>query len=260
MAFKAFRSLTLSLLLALVWQARAHADVWVFVNESGVPHFATEQLDNRYELYFSDQSPERVRGGHGPVPMVPSRLLAFFEISPDYKQVKHLLREASRTHQIEYELLQALIAAESGFNAKAISPKGAVGLMQVMPATARGYGLVDERRKTVARKLADPRTNIHTGSRHLRHLLSKFPDQPELAVAAYNAGLSTVRRAGNQVPPIIETQNYVRTVMTLYAVLKPTAQRGLLKPEPVAQQAKAQFASVEAEWAPELASDATKNN
>lgn len=255
-----FRSLVLSVLLALVWQARAHADVWVYVNEQGVAHFATEQLDNRYELYFSDQSPEKVRGGRGPVPMVPSRLLAFFEISPDYKQVKHLLREASRTHQIDYELLQALIAAESGFDAKAVSPKGAVGLMQVMPATARDYGLVDEKRRTVARKLADPRTNIATGSRHLRHLLNKFPDRPELAVAAYNAGLSTVRRAGNQVPPIVETQNYVRTVMTLYAVLKPTAQRSGSRPEPATAQAKAQFASLEPEWPPELSTDATQNN
>lgn len=207
-------------LLALLGQGVARADVWAYVNEKGVAHFAAERVDERYELYFSDQAPQdntRARA----VPMAPSRLHAFFEISPDYKAVKHLLRDAAREHGIEYELLQAVIATESGFDADAVSPKGAVGLMQVMPATARGYGLADVRRKPVARQLRDARTNIQVGSRHLRRLLNKFPDRLDLALAAYNAGLMNVRRAGNQVPPIRETQDYVRTVLTLYAVLKP---------------------------------------
>lgn len=259
MWFRTFRSLALSLLLALVWQSKAFADVWVFVNEQGIAHFASEQLDNRYELYFSDQSPEKARTSRAPVPLLPSRLLAFFEISPDYKQVKHLLREAAREHRIDYELLQALIAAESGFDAKAISPKGAVGLMQIMPDTARDYGLTDERRKSVAHKLADPRTNIATGSRHLRHLLNKFPHQPELAVAAYNAGLGAVRRAGNQVPPYEETQNYVRTVMSLYAVLKPTAQRSVPKPAPLDARDKAQLAALERGLQSEAVSSVIEN-
>jgi soluble lytic murein transglycosylase-like protein len=208
----------------LLGQGAARADVWAYVNDKGVPHFATQQLDERYELYFSDQAPvDRTRARA--VPLAPSRLLAFFEISHDYKAVKPLLREAAREHDIDYELLQALIATESGFDAAAVSPKGAVGLMQVMPATARGYGLADARRRPVARQLRDARTNIRIGSRHLARLLAKFPERPELAVAAYNAGLMTVRRAGNQVPPIRETQDYVRTVMALYAVLKPAAEK-----------------------------------
>lgn len=207
-------------LLALLWQPLARADVWGYVSENGVVHFASEQRDNRYELYFSDQAPEDSTRA-GAVPMAPARLLAFFEVSPDYKQVKHLLREASRVHGIDYELLQALIATESGFDASAVSPRGAVGLMQVMPATARGYGLSDSRRKPLARKLADPRTNIHTGSRHLRWLMARFPDRLDLALAAYNAGLGAVRRVGNRVPPYEETQNYVRTVLQLYEMLKP---------------------------------------
>jgi soluble lytic murein transglycosylase-like protein len=213
-------ALGLLALLTLLWQGAARADVWAYVNEKGVAHFAAERVDERYELYFSDQAPQdntRARA----VPMAPSRLHAFFEISPDYKAVKHLLRDAAREHRLDYELLQAVIATESGFDADAVSPKGAVGLMQVMPATARGYGLADVWRKPVARQLQDARTNIQVGSRHLRRLLDKFPDRLDLALAAYNAGLMNVRRAGNQVPPIRETQDYVRTVLTLYAVLKP---------------------------------------
>lgn len=224
-------------LLALLWQPAARADVWAYVNEKGVAHFAADRVDERYELYFSDQAPEdntRARA----VPMAPTRLHAFFEISPDYKSVRHLLREASREQQIDYELLQALIATESGFDATAISPRGAVGLMQVMPATARAYGLEDKRRKSVARQLVDARTNIQVGSRHLRRLLKKFPGRPDLAVAAYNAGLKTVRRAGNQVPPLRETQNYVRTVMTLYAVLKPAAAKAAPRSLPPREHAE----------------------
>jgi len=237
-------------LLALLWQPAARADVWAYVNDQGVLHFAAEQLDERYELYFSDQAPvDRTRARA--VPLAPSRLLAFFEISHDYKAVKPLLREAAREHGIEYALLQALIAAESGFDASAVSPKGAVGLMQVMPATARGYGLVDARRRPVARQLKEARTNIQVGSRHLARMLAKFPDRPELALAAYNAGLMTVRRAGNQVPPIIETQNYVRTIMALYAVLKPAAEKSA--PRWQAPRVDAEFARLEEVSEPGLA-------
>ncbi len=223
------RQLLALLVMLMLGQGTARADVWAYVNEKGVAHFAAEQLDERYELYFSDAAPEdRTRAG--PVPLAPTRLHAFFEISPDYKAVRHLLREAAREHGIDYALLQALIATESGFDADAVSPKGAVGLMQVMPATARGYGLVDLRRKPVAQQLLDARTNIRIGSRHLGRLLRKFPEQPELALAAYNAGLRRVREAGNAVPAYAETQHYVRTVLALYAVLKPAAEKSAPRP------------------------------
>lgn len=212
------------LTVLLLGQGAARADVWAYVNDRGVAHFATEQIDARYELYFSDEVPEDSTRARG-VPMAPTRLHAFFEISPDYKAVRHLLREAAREHGIDFALLQALIATESGFDPQAVSPKGAVGLMQIMPATARGYGLADQRRKPVARQLTDARTNIRIGSRHLGRLLKKFPEQPELALAAYNAGLRRVREAGNAVPAYPETQNYVRTVLALYAVLKPVTEK-----------------------------------
>ena len=213
-------------LLCLGLLPAAHAEVWGFVDDKGVAHFAAERLDERYELFFrGGESFDTTQGLSTPrqvsVPTTPSKLLAFFEISPSYKQVKHHLREAATTQGIDYELLKALIATESGFDAAAVSPKGAVGLMQVMPATAQRYGVVGDRKMPVGRKLADPRTNIRTGTRYLRYLLDLFPGQLELALAAYNAGEGAVQRAGNKVPNYRETQNYVKTVLQLYAVLKP---------------------------------------
>jgi len=120
-----------------------------------------------------------------------------------------------------------------------------------MPATARDYGLVDVRRQPVARQLKDVRTNIQVGSRHLARMLTKFPERPELALAAYNAGLMTVRRAGNQVPPIVETQNYVRTIMALYAVLKPAAEKSAPRWRPPSEGAE--FARLEQSGEPGLA-------
>ncbi len=207
----------------------AWADVWGYIDDKGVAHFASDQVDARYELFYKGgesfdsrdgvRAPETARPVA--VPTAPPKLLAFFDVSPSYKQVKHLLRDAAKLHDIDYELLQALIATESGFDAGAVSPKGAVGLMQVMPATAGRYGVSSDKKTTVEKKLADPKTNIRTGTRYLRYLLNLFPGRLDLALAAYNAGEGAVQRAGNQIPNYRETQNYVKTVMQLYNVLKP---------------------------------------
>jgi hypothetical protein len=211
----------------------ARAEVWGYVDEKGVAHFAAEKVDERYELFFrGNESFDTGRGVRVPadststaravaVPTAPPKLIAFFEVSPSYKQVKHHLREAARQHGIDYELLQALIATESGFDAAAVSPKGAVGLMQIMPATAERYGVTGDQRIPVEKKLADPKINIRTGARYLSDLMRMFPGQLELVLAAYNAGEGAVQRAGNKIPNYRETQNYVKTVMQLYGVLKP---------------------------------------
>ncbi|MEO7391161.1 MAG: lytic transglycosylase domain-containing protein [Ramlibacter sp.] len=213
-------------LLALALAPAAHAEVWGFVDEKGVAHFAAEKMDERYELFFRGGESFDTASGVGTpravsVPTAASKLIAFFEVSPSYKQVKHHMREASRAQGIDYELLQALIATESGFDARAVSPKGAVGLMQVMPATAERYGVSSDPKTAVDKKLADPRTNIRAGTRYLRYLLDLFPGRLELALAAYNAGEGAVQRAGNKVPNYRETQNYVKTVMQLHSMLKP---------------------------------------
>jgi len=232
------RSWLAGALLALLLAPAVHAEVWGYVDAKGVAHFAADKLDERYELFFrGGESFDTASVGKPPrgnfetaravaVPTAPAKLIAFFDISPSYKQVKHHLREASKDQDIDYELLKALIATESGFDAGAVSPKGAVGLMQVMPATAERYGVTGDVKVPVARKLADPRTNIRAGARYLRYLLDLFPGRLELALAAYNAGEGAVQRAGNKVPNYPETQNYVKTVMQLYTMLKPPSMTG----------------------------------
>ena len=218
----------------------AVADVWGYIDAKGVAHFSTEKLDERYELFFKGGesfstekfdklTPLQGKAGTGSYQIpagsahAPTKLLAYFDVSPNYKAVKHLLKDASQTHGIDYELLQALIATESGFDTFAVSPKGAVGLMQLMPPTAERYGVKSDKKAPIEKKLTDPKTNIKAGASYLSDLIKMFPGQLELAVAAYNAGEGAVQRAGNKIPNYPETKNYVKTVMQLYAHLKPPA-------------------------------------
>lgn len=222
-----WRMIALGFVLSF-FQPAAHADIWGFVDEKGVAHYAAERIDERYEIFYrGGASFDTAKSPETPAmrPAVASKVLAFFEVSPNYKVVQHHLREASRVQRIDYELLQALIATESGFDALAVSPKGAIGLMQVMPATAARYGVAGDKKTSIEKKLADPGTNIKTGARYLSYLIKLFPNQLELALAAYNAGEGAVQRAGNKIPNYKETQNYVKTVMQLYTLLKPSALR-----------------------------------
>ena len=209
----------------------ARADIWGYLDSAGVAHFAPERLDDRYEIYFrsnpaqdavaaltaSDETAKAL--AHK---AAASKVQVFFDISPGYRVVKHHLRRAANAHSLDYELLQALIATESGFDALAVSPKGAVGLMQLMPDTATRFGVAVSGATPLEKRLTDPGVNINAGSRYLRYLINLFPGQLELALAAYNAGEGAVQRAGNKIPNFKETQNYVRTVMQLYALLKPS--------------------------------------
>jgi len=235
--YRPLRALGLPLaLMALgaLFASPAHADIWGYVDKDGIAHFSAVRLDDRYELFFRGSESFSAGGGvksgkavgNGAnlatgVANAPPKLLAYFDVSPNYKAVKHLLREASATHGIDYELLQALIATESGFNTQAVSPKGAVGLMQLIPPTAERYGVRASKDAPIQKKLTDPKTNIRAGSSYLSDLIAMFPGQLELAIAAYNAGEGAVQRAGNKIPNYPETKNYVKTVMQLYNHLKP---------------------------------------
>ena len=217
----------------------ARADVWGYIDAKDVAHFASTRLDERYELFFRGGDSfvvgkgEKLPAGLSGKPSVatpdsfargssaPPKLLAFFDVSPNFKAVKHLLKDAARTHGVDYELLQALIATESGFDTHAVSPKGAVGLMQLIPPTAQRYGVKPGKDVSIEKKLTDPKTNIQAGTSYLRDLINMFPGQLELALAAYNAGEGAVQRAGNKIPNYPETKNYVKTVMQLYNHLKP---------------------------------------
>lgn len=121
--------------------------------------------------------------------------------------VEPLVRRAALKYGVSPALLKAVIEVESGFNASARSPKGAAGLMQVMPATAARYGRFD---------LYSPEQNIEAGTRYLRDLLTMFGGRLDLAVAAYNAGENAVIRNGRRIPPYQETQRYVPMVLERY--------------------------------------------
>ena len=229
---KSVRMVALTGVALLAGQA-AHADMWIYTDAQGVKHFASSQMDQRYKLMFrGTPSPDSTAGFNGSAATVISRDMsanaagrtaASMESSASFLAVKPHMRTAADSNQLDMSLLHAVIATESGFNAAAISPKGAVGLMQVMPTTAQRYGLANDRSGSVATKLTDPKTNIQTGARYLRDLINMFPGQLELAVAAYNAGEGAVQRAGNKIPNFKETQNYVRSVMQLYQRLTPQA-------------------------------------
>jgi soluble lytic murein transglycosylase-like protein len=113
-----------------------------------------------------------------------------------------IFARASAVYDIPEDLLKAVARAESGFNPNAVSRSGAVGVMQLMPGTARALGVADS---------YDPEQNIMGGAKYLRQMLDEFGGDVELALAAYNAGPGAVRKYGG-VPPYEETQNYVRTV------------------------------------------------
>lgn len=118
-----------------------------------------------------------------------------------------MIEQAARQHQVSAVLVKAVIQAESGFDSAVVSHRGAVGLMQVMPATGRSLGVHD---------LTDPGKNIQAGVKYLKFLLKLFNDDERLAIAAYNCGPEAMKRFNNQIPPFRETQAFVERVMAYY--------------------------------------------
>lgn len=127
------------------------------------------------------------------------------------KQYRQLVMEAARQSEVDPRLLHAVIAVESGYNPQAVSAKGAIGLMQLMPDTARRYGIGN---------LRDPLQNLLGGASYLRDLLKLFNNDVSLALAAYNAGENAVLRHGSRIPPNRETTAYVPKVMAVYRKLE----------------------------------------
>jgi soluble lytic murein transglycosylase-like protein len=118
-----------------------------------------------------------------------------------------MIQRTARQHKVSPVLLKAIIQTESNFNPTAVSNNGAVGLMQLMPSTARSMGIHDP---------MDPQNNITAGTKYISMLLTKYNDDEALALAAYNAGPEAVRRFNTQVPPFKETQAFVAKVMLYY--------------------------------------------
>jgi soluble lytic murein transglycosylase-like protein len=197
------------LLLLLAFALPARAELWGYVDPAGMAHFAPRQLDARYAPVLGSVAMQRVPGKTD----AGLALLTWLDIAPEVKAVQPWVREAAAQHGVDADLLKAIIAVESGYQRNAVSPRGATGLMQITPETASRYATPAD-----AARLIEPRINIHTGARMLADLIHRF-GRIDAALAAWNAGEGAVRRAGNRVPDIDETQAHVHLVLELYWAL-----------------------------------------
>ena len=176
----------------------AQADIFKYVDEHGVVHLADRCLHTGYELLHKSKS--RRTGANTSA------------CSHNRKKYTPLINSLARKYRLDSDLVHAVVTMESAYDPRALSKKGAVGLMQLMPGTARRYGVSDRE---------NPEQNVTGGVRYLRDLLLQFRSV-SLALAAYNAGEGAVQRHGNKIPPYPETQRYVYKVLTHYKKLKNT--------------------------------------
>lgn len=205
----------------------AHADLWAYVDEQGRSHLADHRVDDRYRLFFKGPTTLDVPNGPGKErsqaieALAGTRLYARATDPALVRKYSALIETDAHASDIDPALVQAVVAVESGFDPHAVSDKGAVGLMQVLPGTAERYGVAADRRRSVADKLHDPALNVRIGTRYLRDLLARFDGDVALALAAYNAGEGAVARHANRIPPYDETRNYVMRVRQFYAIYRP---------------------------------------
>lgn len=176
----------------------ARGDVFAFTDDSGTPHFSDVQNDTRYQLYLHSEQPSHQMNELQNIP-------AYY--SKNREKFMAEIKRAASLYRVDEALLHAVITVESGYNASVVSKKGAVGLMQLMPDTARRFKV---------NNLFDPAQNIHAGAQYLSSLLTQFDHNTQLALAAYNAGENNVRKYGGHIPPFPETIAYVPKVMNLY--------------------------------------------
>jgi hypothetical protein len=180
------------MIFAAFFPAAAQGDIYKHVDAEGVIHLTNVPTspDVKYELILKER-----------------RVL--FKVKPaDITKYDHLIIRASEKYNVDSALVKAVIKAESNFDHKAVSPKGARGLMQLMPATATSLEVRDS---------FHPEKNIDGGVRYLRYLLNLFKGDLSLALAAYNAGEAAVARHHYSIPPFRETQTYVQRVLHYFA-------------------------------------------
>jgi soluble lytic murein transglycosylase-like protein len=187
----AFRAAGAAALVAVAASA-ARAEIYMYRDARGRMHFSNAPTVPGYRPYLPDSSLPRLGGSAWRLASRARR-----------KAFEPIIREAARRHQVESALVTAVIQAESNFVPYARSPKGALGLMQLMPETARMHNVG---------QVFDPRQNVEGGVKHLRLLLDRYGGNVRLALAAYNAGIEAVERYGG-VPPYQETVEYLQRVL-----------------------------------------------
>lgn len=200
-------------LLFLLLSCDARADIYKATSESGVDKWSTQAFDAAYQKTsivenLSLVNPKREGADSFDKKIKDSEFKANSLKRSEYRSV---IFSAANKYVVDLALIEALISVESGFNTNAISPKGARGLMQLMPATAKRYGMKNEQ------ELHVPSKNIDMGVRHLKDLLNLHNGQVALAIAAYNAGQGAVTIHGQRIPSYRETMLYVPAVMAYIA-------------------------------------------
>jgi soluble lytic murein transglycosylase-like protein len=173
----------------------AGENVFAFTDSQGTVHYSNVPADTRFELVLAAP-----REGRDP----PSHEGPSLQRSAVYA---HIIKGAALANRLEPALVTAVILAESGGDSRAVSKRGARGLMQLMPATARRYGVRD---------VFDPEENIRAGSQYLHDLAERYRNDLELMLAAYNAGPEAVDHQGGRIPPFRETLEYVPRVLQIY--------------------------------------------
>ena len=190
------------LLIAAALQTRAAeagSKIYTYVDADGIKHYTDVPDNNRYKLLVLS-----------PRDMTQSGQYYDQSLLARATQYDSIIEKAALSAAVEPNLLRAVIVVESGFNSRAVSKRGAVGLMQLMPATATRFGVSNP---------YDPKQNVHAGARYLKFLIDRFGQDVRLALAAYNAGEEAVDRNGGRIPPFAETMAYVPRVMKIYRML-----------------------------------------
>ncbi|MDA8138917.1 MAG: lytic transglycosylase domain-containing protein [Desulfobacteraceae bacterium] len=184
---KYFLGIAIFAALTLFVSPCAQAEIYVFIDKDGVMHFTNTPTSDKFKLYMYEPRPK---------PAVWVNIQSYDDV----------IAEASRQYGVAFPLIKAVIHAESCFNPQAVSKKGAMGLMQIMPENLGLLNINDP---------FDPWENIMGGARYLKAMMERFDGQLSLALAAYNAGPTAVERYNN-IPPYKETMDYVDRVLKFY--------------------------------------------
>ena len=200
-------------------------DIYGYVDGNGVHHYSNVPDSSRYKLVLRDPEAyklksnprNRLGGSESQAPLESSNaapiesdnpVTVVFDVRQPYGEI---IKREAELNRLDPFLIAAVITVESNHNRIARSPKGAAGLMQLMPDTAKRYGITDP---------YQPESNIRAGTRYLRDLLAMFNGDVRLALAGYNAGENAVIRYGHRIPPYPETQDYVPKVLKRYEALR----------------------------------------